>query len=460
MDNMIATIINVANFICGMPVLYAAVIVSLILLISMRGFVFRYAGHIFNQVIGKGRKNHEVSDQGISSFAACCTALGNTLGVGNIAGIAVGLAYGGPGALFWIWIAGLLGISIKYTEVTLGARFRSIDPETGMYRGGIMWYIEQGMGAKWKWLAAIFALLYGITDMTVPAVQINSIVGAFEMVWNFPPIIIGILSACLIAFVLLGGIRRLSEMANKVIPFAAILYFAVSLMVLLFHITALPGVIKNVFFSAFTGSAAAGGFAGATTMMALRYGIMRGFYSNGAATGDAAFAHSVAEIAHPVQQGMWGAVEVVVDLIVCSCTAFVILSTDVLETGLEGTALTTAAFATFFGNNHAAAWFIGIIVALFAFTTAVVCAYYGEICVKYLIKNKAAAKYVAYGFRFLICVFAVIGSITPLNILWTFNDFVLALCMFICMFALLMNRRHIAALTRDYTERFLKKERG
>lgn len=450
MDNLITKVIDITNYICGMGVLYVAIIVSLILLISMRGFVFRYAGHIAKSIIGKGNK--ESSEKGISSFSACCTALGNTLGVGNIAGIAVGLAYGGPGALLWIWVAGILGVAIKYSEVTLGAKFRTIDPQTGMYRGGIMWYIEQGVGKKWKWLAVLFASVYGFTDLTVPAVQINSIVGVFSTTWNIPPISIGLISAALIAFVLLGGIRRLSDMANKIIPFAATLFFVASLIVLITKLPVLPSVIKEVFVSAFTGSAATGGFAGATTIAALRHGIMRGFYSNGAATGDAAFAHSIAEVDHPVKQGMWGAAEVVIDTIVCSCTALVILSTGVLETGLEGTALTTAAFAAFIGNEEIAALFVGIIVALFAFTTAVVCAYYGEICAHYLIKDQKVLKYAIPIFRFTLCMFAVVGSVTPLGILWTINDYCLVICMFICMTALLLNRKHIAALTKDYVD--------
>lgn len=455
MNHLITKMIDITNYICGMGVLYAAIIVSLILLISMRGFVFRYAGHIVKQITGKGKKGS--SEKGISSFSACCTALGNTLGVGNIAGIAVGLAYGGPGALFWIWIAGLLGIAIKYSEVTLGAKFRTIDPETGMYRGGIMWYIELGIGKKWKWLAVLFAVIYCFTDLTVPAVQINSIVGVFCTTWNIPPILIGLISAALIAFVLLGGIRRLSDMANKVIPFAAVLFFSVSVIVLIANIGALPRVCKEVFVAAFSGSAAMGGFAGATTMAALRHGIMRGFYSNGAATGDAAFAHSIAEVPHPVLQGMWGAAEVVIDIIVCSCTALVILSTGVLETGLEGTALTTAAFAVFFKNQQMAALFVGIIVALFAFTTAVVCAYYGEICVHYLLNNPKIEKYAVPVFRLAICVFAIVGSVIPLQLLWTINDYCLVVCMFTCMAALLLNRKHIAQLTKEYVESIRKK---
>ena len=177
---------------------------------------------------------------------------------------------------------------------------------------------------------------------------------------------------------------------------------------------------------------------------------MRGFYSNGAASGDVAFAHSTAEVEHPVLQGMWGAVEVVVDTIVCSSTALVILTTGVLDTGLTGTALTTAAFSAFFHNAWYGALFVGIIIALFAFTTAMVCAYYGEVCVMYLIKNERISRHVTVIYRCLICVSAVVGSVASLEFLWSFTDFALAFCMFTCLFTLFMCRKKISKLTGEY----------
>lgn len=449
MDNFFSFIINAANYLCGMPVLYAASVVSIILTISTRGFVFRHFRHIVHQIVN-GFRQEKSTEKGLSSFSACCAALGNTLGVGNIAGIAIALASGGPGALFWIWIAGLLGVVIKYSEVILGSFYKESDARTGVYRGGIMYYMEKGLGKNWKWMAIMYALIYGTSNFIIEATQINSVVGAFHGVLEFPPIIVGILAAILIAFVLLGGIHRLGDVSNKIVPFAAILYVGVSFIVLLVNIPQLPGVLKEVLVSAFTGSAAAGGFAGASASMAIRYGIMRGFYSNGAASGDVAFAHSTAEVEHPVLQGMWGAVEVVVDTIVCSSTALVILTTGVLDTGLIGTALTTAAFSAFFHNAWYGALFVGSIIALFAFTTAMVCAYYGEVCVMYLIKNERISRHVTVIYRCLICVSAVVGSVASLEFLWSFTDFALAFCMFTCLFTLFMCRKKISKLTGEY----------
>lgn len=448
MKNIITPLMRFINYICGMPILYFSALVSIVLLIAMRGFVFRYYKQIFKQIFSK--KSQCGSEKGISSFSACCTALGNTLGVGNLAGVAIGLALGGPGALFWLWVAGFLGIAIKFSEVTLGSRFRSVDPNTGFYRGGIMWYIEDGIGIRWKWLAVVYAILYILTDLIVPSIQINSIVGVVSTTWGIPPLWIGILSAILISLVLLGGIKRLSEVSMKLIPFAAALYFVVSFVILILHLSKIPQVLKTVFQSAFTNAAPVGGFAGATSIMALRHGIMRGFYSNGAGTGDAAFAHSVASVDHPVQQGMWGAMEVIIDTFICSCTALVILVTDVLKSGLKGTALTVAAFSTFFQNEHLSAIFIGTIVSVFAFTTAVVCAYYGEVCVHYLVKNDTVDKLCTLTLRFVICVFAIVGSVVPLTKLWTINDYGLVVCMVVCLLALLLSRKQVASLTQQY----------
>lgn len=455
-DSIIKFLIGVANFICGMPLLYSTAAVALILAITMKGFHFRYFFHSLKEVVKSMVSKKEKSTKGISSFAACCTALGNTLGVGNITGISIALAFGGPGALFWIWVAGFLGVIIKYSEATLASYCHGIDPDTGLYRGGIMWYIEQGMGKKWTWLAFVFALLYCCAGPLTPALQINSVVGAFEGAIEFPPIIIGIVSALLMGFVLIGGIRRLSDMANKVIPAAAIIYFVVSIVVIVVNGRQLPGILKDVFECAFTGSAPAGGFAGATAMMAIRHGITRGFYSNGAAAGDAAFAHSVADVAHPAHQGLWGMFEVTVDTIVCTCTALVVLSTGVLDTGLNGTALTAAAFASFFHNNQVTAIFLGAVIAIFAFTTAVVTSYYAEVCLRYVIKNRKIAQKAAYVYRCLLCLSAAVGSVSALETLWGFNDIALALCMFICMFALIMCRKIVARLTKEYVSTIKK----
>lgn len=449
MKGLLTATINLANYLCGEPLLCVAVAVAVILTISVRAFPFRHFGQILKHVTGRDAVRTKGTDKGISSFSACCTALGNTLGVGNIAGVAIALASGGPGALLWLWVADLLGLTIKYTEAVLGVRYREIDPETGLYRGGIMWYIESGVGRNWKWLAVLYALIYSLSGFNYPAMQINAVVGALSGTLPIPPVVIGVISALLIGFVVLGGIRRLSDMANKVVPLMSLLYMLLILVVLGCNIRAVPAAVGHVFSCAFSGAAATGGFAGATASMAIRYGIARGFYSNGAATGDAAFAHGAADVAHPVLQGMWGVTEVLVDALVCTSTALVILSTGVLDTGLSGAALTTAAFATLMGN-YGAALFVGIVTMLFAFTTAVVCAYYGELCLRYVVGGTRVEKYLIYPYRFCMCASAVVGSVASLENLWGLSDLFLALCMFICLFALVKCRKEVAALTKDY----------
>ena len=449
MKGILSTAIAIANYLCGMPLLYVAIAVAVILTISTRAFHFRYFAHILRHVVRGGRGRARGTARGISSFSACCTALGNTLGVGNIAGVAIALAAGGPGALFWLWIADMLGLVIKYSEAVLGVRYRETDPETGLYRGGLMWYIEGGMGKRWKWLALVYALIYCSSGVNYPAMQINAVVGAMEGIIPIPPLAIGIVCAILIAFVVLGGIKRLSEMANFLIPPMALLYMVLILVVLLCNASRLPAVLGQVFSCAFSGAAAQGGFAGATASMALRYGIARGFYSNGAGNGDAAFAHAAADVDDPVKQGMWGVTEVLVDTLVCTSTALVILSTGVLDTGLSGAALTTAAFGTLLGERWAAG-FVGVITLLFAFTTAVVCTYYGEVCLRYVVRGLAVEKYLVWPYRLLMCGSAILGSVATLESLWGLSDLFLAVCMFICLFVLVRCRKEVAQLTRQY----------
>ena len=433
-----------------MPLLYVAVVVAVVLLVQTRMLPFRYFRRIRKTMAAKKKKKDE---RAISSFSACCTALGNTLGVGNIAGVAVAIALGGPGALFWLWIANVLGVIIKYSESVLGGAYRKVDRESGYYHGGIMWYIEGCLGKNWKWLSVLYAAIYGIADLVYPATQLNSVVGAIENAAPIPPITVGAVSAILMGVVIIGGIRRLSEMAEKIIPVMATVYVLAVVIILIDNIAVLPSVFADVFACAVTPAAAAGGFAGASASMAVRHGIARGFYSNGAGNGDAAFAHAAADVLHPVEQGTWAMIEVIVDAVICSSTALLILSTGVLETGLSGAALTTAAFATVFGSR-AAAVFVGIIIFLFAFTTAVVSAYYGELCLKYIIQKEQIVKWILGPYKILMCLSAVAGSVMSLELLWGITDFFMALCMFICLFVLFLSRKKIAELTKDYISKY------
>lgn len=447
------TLVEIGNFIWGAPMMIGLTAIAVLYTIGTGGFQFTHFGYILkntiiNQFAGKNKKDGE---KGISSFKAMCMALCNTLGVGNIAGVAVSIALGGPGAVFWIWIAGILGMIIKYGEIILGVKYREIDSKTGMYRGGIMWYVEKGLGKNWKWLAVIYAAVYVVSNINAPAVQINTIAASVTAYFDIPSIAIGVVAAGLMAIVLLGGVKRISAFAEKVVSVMSIAYLAAAVIVLVLYFDRIPATFGMIFKYAFTDAKAiAGGFGGATVAITARYGFARGFYSNGAGTGDVAFAHSHSDVEHPAEQGIWGVSEVVIDTVVCSCTAFVILLTGVWENGGSGAALTAEAISVAVGSAAVGNIFIMLVVAFFAFTTALMCAYYGEICLRYFTENKV----IFYIYRALICLWAAFATnsalVERIEILWSLGDFNVGCCIMLSIISLFLLRKDVFDATKEY----------
>lgn len=459
MLNLVLTILNVliriGNFIWGAPMMIGLTVLAVMYTVGTGGFQFTHFGYIIKNTIIKQfqGENKKDSEKGISSFKAMCMALCNTLGVGNIAGVAVSIALGGPGAVFWIWVAGFLGMIIKYGEIVLGIKYREIDPETGMYRGGIMWYVEKGMGKNWKWLAVVYAAVYVFANINAPAVQINTIAASVTAYFNVPSLLIGVIGSVLMAIVLLGGVKRISAFAEKVVSVMSVAYFVVAMTVLILNITRLPGAIGMVFEYAFTDAKAiAGGFGGASIAMAARYGFARGFYSNGAGTGDVAFSHSHSNVEHPVEQGIWGVSEVVIDTLVCTCTAMVILISGAWQTGESGAALTAMAISHAFGSTAFGNIFIMLVVAFFAFTTALMCAYYGEICLRYFTENKIIFNV----YRTIICLWAVFATnpilVERVEILWSFGDFNVGCSIMLSIISLFVLRKDVYESTEEYKQ--------
>lgn len=451
----------VADWFWGLPMLFLTGFIAIVYTVANRGFQFTYFGHVMKATFGSIAKEKETEKKrtGISSFKAMCMALSNTLGVGNIAGVSVAIAMGGPGAVFWLWIAGLLGMIIKYGEITLGCKYREIDPETGMYCGGIMWYIEKGLGKNWKWMAAIYAVVYVISGINGPGVQVNTLATSITSYFDIPSTLIGVVIAVLMAVILIGGIKRISEFAGKIVPFMSIMYLLIVLVIVLMNLKAIPETIVSIFRYAVTDcKAIAGGFGGASVAMALRYGTARGFYSNGAGVGDSPFAHSAADVAHPSQQGIWGIAEVAVDTLVCTGTALIILVTGAWKSGESGAPLTASAIAKAFGSEAFGNIFIIIMVLFFALTTAVMCAYYGEISVKYFTKKKVAMTI----YRIIICLYAVFCTnpffMEQLDIVWRIGDFNSAFAMVISIFTLFLLRKEVAECTKQYKAMVTKKE--
>ncbi|HEL2028200.1 TPA: sodium:alanine symporter family protein [Streptococcus suis] len=392
------------------------------------------------------------SGQGdVSSFAALCTALAATVGTGNIVGVATAITTGGPGALFWMWVAAFFGMATKYAEGFLAIKYRTKDAN-GQAAGGPMHYITLGMGQKWKPLAIFFAIsgvlvaLLGIGTFS----QVNSITASLEMSFGLAPQLISILTAILIAFFIFGGIEKISDVSTKVVPFMAILYILASITVLAVHWDQLLPTLALVFKSAFTPAAAVGGFVGATVKEAIQRGIARGVFSNESGLGSAPIAAAAAKSDNPVEQGLISMTGTFIDtLIICSLTGLSILVTDQWTTeGLAGAPLTQEAFATVFGNTGSIALTISLV--LFAFTTILGWSYYGERCIEFLFGTKSILPY-----RLLFVAMVALGGFLKLDLIWTISDIVNGLMALPNLIALLALSPVIIKETRQY---FAKKK--
>jgi AGCS family alanine or glycine:cation symporter len=386
-----------------------------LLLTVLTGFVqFRRLGTALREVLGKVFSRGHGSGS-VTPFQAVATALASTVGVGNIAGVATAIFLGGPGALFWLWISGILGMCTKYAEIVVALHYREPD-EAGTMRGGAMYSLKKGLGQGW--LGSVFALLtalaaFGIGNM----VQANSVAESLSATFGIAPTLTAIGLIVLTAVVILGGITRIGEFTSILVPFMAILYLGGGFVILVTHVAELPRVFGLVFDGAFSGTAATGGFAGSTVMLALRYGIARGLFSNEAGLGSAPMVHAAAQTDHPVRQGLYGIFEVFVDtILICSMTGLVILVTDSWTTGVNGAALSARAFETGLPGTWGDIVVTGGVL-LFSYSTLVGWSYYGETGIVYLLGARAALPY-----RLLWLIAIYFGATGSLHVVWDVAD--------------------------------------
>jgi AGCS family alanine or glycine:cation symporter len=397
----------------GPPMLILLMGTGVVLTVLTGAVQFRHLGTAMREVLGKlGSKGG--GEGSVTPFQAVSTALASTVGVGNIAGVATAIFLGGPGALFWLWISGLLGMATKYAEIVIALHYREKDA-SGTMRGGAMYTLRK-IGLPW--LGGIFAALtavaaFGIGNM----VQANSVAESLRASLGIEPRIVGIVLVVISGAVILGGITRIAAFAQVLVPFMCIVYIAGGLAIILMNAGELPEVFGLVFRSAFTGAAAGGGFAGATIMMAMRYGVARGLFSNEAGLGSAPMVHAAANTDHPVRQGMYGIFEVFVDtLLVCTTTGLVILVTGVWDSGATGAELSLRAFETGLPGT----WGDLIVttgLVLFAFSTIIGWSYYGETGIVYLLGARSALPY-----RLLWLVFIYLGATGSLHLVWDVAD--------------------------------------
>ncbi len=394
-------------------------------------------------LLWQGRKATEAGD--ITPFQALMTALSATIGTGNIAGVATAIAMGGPGAVFWMWLTALFGMATKYSEAVLAVHYREVDDQ-GKHVGGPMYYIRNGLGEKWAWLGWAFALFgtiasFGIGNM----VQANSVADSLSGLFGIEDWLIGLVMATLTAIVILGGIKRIAEVASFLVPFMALAYLIGAVTIICLNIGQLPSALMLIIGSAFSGSAAMGGFAGAGVMAAIRFGVARGIFSNEAGLGSAPIAHAAAKTNDPVGQGMVAMLGTFIDtLVVCSLTALVIVMTATWETGLNGADLSTRAFAN--GLPGLGGYIVGLGLSVFAFTTILGWSYYGERCAVFLFGSKAVLIY-----RILWVIAIPLGAMGKLTLIWSISDVMNGLMALPNLIALIMLSPVIIKLTRSYT---------
>lgn len=401
------------NIVWGPPILVLIVGTGIYLSLKTGFFSITKLGYILKNTLLKMFDKSQKGEGEVTAFQAVATALAATVGTGNIAGVATAIALGGPGAVFWMWVAAILGMTTKFSEVVLAVQYRE-KTEDGRFVGGPMYYIQNGLHQKW--LAMIFAIFgalaaFGIGNM----VQSNSVAASLTATFNVNPWVTGIVLAVITALVIIGGIKRIGAFTEKLVPFMAAIYIAGGLIILIMNAAKIPAAFALIVSRAFTGSAAVGGFAGSTILMSMRYGIARGVFTNEAGLGSAPIAHAAATTDHPVRQGLWGVFEVFVDtIIICSLTALVIITSGVWETGMTGAALTTEAFNS---SLPGGGYIVAIGIVLFAFSTIVGWEYYGERCCEYIAGPKSIMIY-----RILWIPFVVVGAIGGLEFVWALAD--------------------------------------
>ena len=446
----------VNNFIWGFHALVCIFGFGLYLRIRTGFLQIRKFPYAIRTTLGRIFRKRSASDGAITPFQAVCTALAATVGTGNIAGVAGAIAIGGPGAIFWMWVSALFGMCTKFAEVTLAVHFREINAN-GELIGGPMYYIKNGLGKKWNWLAYLFAAFGVLTVFgTGNATQVNTITTAInsallnyniisESAVSTSNLIIGIVIAILIAMILLGGIKRIGQVTEKLVPFMALLYILLGLGVILLNIQNVPSVFVSIFKGAFQPSAVTGGIIG-SMFLSIKKGVSRGIFSNEAGLGTGSIAHACADTKKPVKQGMFGIFEVFTDtIVICTLTALVILCSGVPITYGEaaGAELTILGFTSTYGN-----WvsiFTAVAMCCFAFSTALGWGLYGARCIEFLFSEK-----VIKPFMVVYALVAILGATANLGLMWNIAETFNGLMAIPNLIALFLLSGTVVRLTKEY----------
>lgn len=462
----------VNNFVWGIPMLVLLVGTGILMTVLTKVFQISHFGYWVKHTLGSIftdrhiTKHTDKEDKSISQFQSLCTALAATIGTGNIVGVSSALIFGGPGAIFWMWIVAFFGMMTNYSENVLGIYFRRKNSR-GEWSGGAMYYLRDGLGSKkgCKQIGAVLAVLFsafcllasfGIGNMS----QINSIAGNMTAAFGVPAIATGVVLMVIAGLVILGGLKRIASVTEKLVPFMAIVYIVGALVVCIVNIDQAGAVFSAIFKGAFAMKAVGGGIVGSSVKLAITWGMKRGVFSNEAGLGSSVMVHSSSNVKEPVRQGMWGIFEVFADtIVVCSLTAFTVLSSGLvdLETGAvlsssEGSALVGEAFGTVFGKMGPA--FIAIAILLFAFSTVLGWSHYGSTACEYLFGAGSTLVY-----KVIFVVFILCGATMKLELAWDLSDTFNGLMAIPNLIGVLSLSPIVCRITKNYVDRKIKNKK-
>lgn len=433
---------SIDNFLWGYVVSTVLLLLGIYYTVRLGFPQFRHFKRLLPAVI-KGQKKG--ASGAVSGFAAFCATVGGQVGTGSLVGVASALAAGGPGAMFWMWITAVFGMAISFGEATLGQLFREKSAD-GNYYGGAQYYMRNGLHNN------VIAVLYSALSIfsvgfCIAMIQNNSISSALVEVVPVPKIVPGIIVGIFLAIIVMGGVKRITDVASTIVPFMAGAYIFITLVIIVLNIQAVPGMLTLIFKAAFTGKAAAGGAVGFTVQQAIRNGVARGLFSNDAGNGAAAAMQSTAVVKHPTNQGFASMLGTfITTILVCSCTGFAILLTGAMDTGKDGINLVQTAFASTLGP--VGNWIILAAMTLFGFTTLIVDVFAGEAGIRFLVKKNTEK--VVNIYRILSIIAVICGSVLSLPLLWTFVDLCGALNIFLNLIPLLGLFRYVKYVLTDY----------
>lgn len=412
--------------------------------IQIKGFPLAMK-ELMSSIRGKNKVKGEGT---LSALQALCTALSSCVGNGNIVGVATAIASGGPGAVFWMWVAGILGMATKYAEIVIGMIYRE-KAEDGTYVGGPMYYLSKGLG--WKKISILFAALMCLQISGGALIQSNAVALVMNDIFKVKPVFGGILMGIIVTTVVIGGVKRLGSVAEKLIPVMTIIYFFGGITVIIANINHIPYAIMDIIKYAFNTQSVGGGVLGYTIKEAMRFGVARGLYSNEAGEGSAPVLHSAAITDHPARQGLYGLLEVFIDtILICSLTAFIVLTSGVTKTGISPAVYVITAFGTI---HHLFRYIIGISMILFAFSSILAQWYFGKVTLTYIFNSEKALY-----FRYIFVIIVFIGSISSLKVVWLLQDVLLGIMIIPNLIGILLLSPKVKEATKDFFN-IIKKEK-